>query len=94
LSSVSLVFARGGGDYAVAAKPELPLIFKYSCPQSVTKGSAASIFRRMELENSWLVMSWRVAFSVAEAELSPKKPLWFIPVAKLALVEHGLVRVV
>ena len=56
-----------------------PLVFKWLFPRSVTASTAASVFTTKELQASCLEMCWRMTFSDSEMELSPKKPIYFIP---------------
>lgn len=89
-----IFFARGNGDFAVVPKDDLALVFKYIYPTSFTKNSAASAFTRTELQASNLKMCWRCAFSTADTELSPKKPVWFFKGDTLKLGVNSVVRVV
>ena len=69
-------------------------MFKYTFPAAFTKASAGSVFTRAELEASYLTMAWRCAFTEADAEMSPKKPLWFLKGDTMSLALNSIVRVV
>jgi hypothetical protein len=73
-------FLQGPATFAISPKAEVPgLVFKYKWPATYTCQTVASAFTLPELSASSLSLSWRLYFSEEDLELSPKKPLWFLP---------------